>query len=68
LARAGNDVTAIDPDPTAIELAERTASECRPGRVAYHQTDVTTWAADEASFDVVVTTRTLHHLPEPAEA
>jgi SAM-dependent methyltransferase len=68
VARTGHDVTAIDPDPTAIELAERSVHKGRPGRLAYHQSDVATWAADEASFDVVVTTRTLHHLPEPAEA
>ena len=68
LARAGHDVTAIDPDPTAIELAGRTVHKGRPGRLAYNQSDVATWAADEATFDVVVTTRTLHHLPEPAEA
>jgi SAM-dependent methyltransferase len=68
LARAGHDVTAIDPDPTAIELAERTVHDRRPGRLAYHQGDMATWAADEASFDLVVTTRTLHHVPEPAAA
>jgi SAM-dependent methyltransferase len=68
LARAGHDVTAIDPDPTAIELAERTVHECRPGRLAYHPSDVASWAADEASFDLVVTTRTLHHVAEPAVA
>jgi SAM-dependent methyltransferase len=68
LARAGHDVTAIDPDATAIELAERGAHDCRPGRLAYHKADAATWSADEASFDVIVTTRTLHHVPEPAAA
>jgi SAM-dependent methyltransferase len=68
LARAGHDVTAIDPDPTAIEIAERSAPASGPGRVAYHQSDVAGWTADPGSLDVVVTTRTLHHVPDPEEA
>jgi SAM-dependent methyltransferase len=68
MAQAGYDVTAIDPDPTAIELAERSAHGTRPGRLAYHRSELATWAADEACFDVIVTSRTLHHVIEPAEA
>jgi SAM-dependent methyltransferase len=68
IAQAGHDVTAIDPDPTAIELAERSAHRAPPGRLAYHRSDVATWVADEACFDVVVTSRTLHHVSEPAHA
>jgi SAM-dependent methyltransferase len=68
MARAGHDVTAIDPDPTAIELAERSAHQAGPGRLAYHRSDVATFVADEAGFDVVVTSRTLHHVREPAAA
>jgi ubiquinone/menaquinone biosynthesis C-methylase UbiE len=67
-AQAGHDVTAIDPDPTAIELAERSAHQAGPGRLAYHRSDVATFVADEAGFDVVVTSRTLHHVREPAAA
>jgi SAM-dependent methyltransferase len=66
-ARVGHDVTAIDPDPSAIELADRRTPD-RPGRLAYHQGDVATWGADEAGFDVIVTSRALHHVPEPAAA
>lgn len=68
LARAGHDVTAIDPEPAAIELAERSARDAGPGRLAYHEGDVTTWGAGDGSFDVVVTARVLHHVPEPAAA
>lgn len=67
MARAGHDVTAIDPDPSAIELAERSTPD-RPGRLAYHQGNVATWGADEGGFDVIVTSRALHHVPEPAAA
>jgi 2-polyprenyl-3-methyl-5-hydroxy-6-metoxy-1,4-benzoquinol methylase len=68
VAQAGHDVTAIDPDPSALELAERSAHEARPGRLAYHRGDVATWVADEAGFDVVVASRTLHHVRQPAAA
>jgi ubiquinone/menaquinone biosynthesis C-methylase UbiE len=68
MARAGYDVTAIDPDPSAIEIAERSSHDSRPGRLTYHQGDVGTWVADEAAFDVVVSSRVLHHVPEPAVA
>jgi SAM-dependent methyltransferase len=67
MARAGHDVTAIDPDPFAIELAERSTPD-RRGRLAFHQGNVATWGADEAGFDVIVTSRALHHVPEPAAA
>jgi SAM-dependent methyltransferase len=68
MAQAGHDVTAIDPDPTAIELAERSAHRARAGRLVYHRSDVATWVADQACFDVIVTSRTLHHVSDPAEA
>jgi ubiquinone/menaquinone biosynthesis C-methylase UbiE len=68
LARAGHDVTAIDPDETAISLARRSAHERHAGQLTYHQADVETWDAADASYDIVVTTRTLHHVTEPAEA
>jgi ubiquinone/menaquinone biosynthesis C-methylase UbiE len=68
VARAGHDVTAIDPDPSAIEIAERSNHDSRPGRLSYHEGDVATWVADAAAFDVAVSSRVLHHVPEPAAA
>jgi SAM-dependent methyltransferase len=68
MAQAGYIVTAIDPDPTAIQLAERSARQAGPAPLAYHQNDVTTYVPDEAGFDVVVASRTLHHVRDPAAA
>lgn len=69
MARAGYEVTAIDPDPSAIEIAERSGHDSRPGRLTYHQGDVATWMADEGGgFDVIVSSRVLHHVPEPTAA
>jgi SAM-dependent methyltransferase len=68
IAQAGHDVTAIDPDPTAIELAERSTDRAPPGRLAYRRGDVSTWVVDEAGFDVIVTSRALHHVSDPATA
>jgi ubiquinone/menaquinone biosynthesis C-methylase UbiE len=68
MARAGHDVTAIDPDETAIDLARRTTPDPSAGPLGYHRADVETWDAPDTSYDVVVTTRTLHHVDDPAEA
>jgi SAM-dependent methyltransferase len=68
LARAGHDVTGIDADRTAIELAERGAAAAGPGRVTYLHADVHDWDGDETAFDVVVSTLALHHLADPAAA
>ena len=67
-ARAGHDVTAIDADADAIDVALRSAGGCSPGRLTYDQGDVGSWDADVGSFDVVTTIRTLHHVPDPADA
>jgi ubiquinone/menaquinone biosynthesis C-methylase UbiE len=68
IARAGHDVTAFDPDETAIDLARRTTPGPTAGPLSYHRADVETWEAPDTSYDVVVTTRTLHHVDDPAEA
>jgi ubiquinone/menaquinone biosynthesis C-methylase UbiE len=68
MARAGHDVTAIDPDETAIDIARRGTPGPSAGRLAYHRAGVETWDPSAGGYDVVVTTRTLHHVDDPAEA
>ena len=78
MARGGHDVTAVDPDPGSIALARRSADlgGTGDGRLAYHEGDVDSWSLDEdgfdghfdGHFDAVVTTRVLHHVPDPAGA
>jgi SAM-dependent methyltransferase len=70
IARAGHDVTAIDPDPASIALARRSADRggTGDGRLAYHEGDVDSWVSEEGAFDAVITTRVLHHVPDPAAA
>ena len=55
--------------PTGRRSTWPSGARPRPRRAGtYHQADVHEWESDEASFDVVVTTRTLHHVDEPAVA
>jgi SAM-dependent methyltransferase len=68
MARAGHDVTAIDPDEIAIDLARRSSPGPSTGRLDYHRAGVETWDAPGGGYDVVVTTRTLHHVDDPPEA
>jgi 2-polyprenyl-3-methyl-5-hydroxy-6-metoxy-1,4-benzoquinol methylase len=70
LARAGHDVVGIEPDVTSIALARRSVAQAGagPGRLTYHQAEVESWDPDGADFDVVVTTRALHHVADPAVA
>jgi SAM-dependent methyltransferase len=68
IARAGHDVTAIDPDETAIDVARRSSPGPSTGRLAYLPAGIETWDAAAGAYDVVVTTRTLHHVDDPPEA
>jgi SAM-dependent methyltransferase len=69
MAREGHRVVALDEDDEAIELATTSLrSDPQVGDlVTYHRHDVADWTAPPASFDVVVISRTLHHLRDPSE-
>ena len=68
LARDGHEVIGLDRSPEIIEVAERSraASPDTPGfgKLTYLCTDFGTWQGVDASFDLVVINRTLHHLTE----
>lgn len=65
LARRGHQVVAVDPDEESISLAKRAAL---PPNLAYHVADLATWDDESDSYDVVILSRVLHHLPEPEMA
>jgi 2-polyprenyl-3-methyl-5-hydroxy-6-metoxy-1,4-benzoquinol methylase len=66
IARDGHDVTGLDLSADIIEVAERSkAAHPGPpgfGSLRYICTDVNTWQASHASFDVVIFNRALHHM------
>jgi SAM-dependent methyltransferase len=72
LARAGHRVTGIDPDPAAIALARRTHETDRPGvrrdSLEYQVAGIQEWEAGAGRYDLIVFCRSLHHVPDPAEA
>jgi len=72
LARVGHRVTAIDPDAAVIALARRTQETAQSGvsrgRLEYHVAGIHEWEADPACYDLVVFCRSLHHVPDPADA
>jgi ubiquinone/menaquinone biosynthesis C-methylase UbiE len=69
LARDGHEVIGLDQSQEIIEIAERTraTSPDTPGfgKLAYFCMDFGMWQGTDASFDLVVINRTLHHLTEP---
>ena len=72
LSREGHDVLGLDSDEEGVNIAVRTmnsdpfASERGPLR--YECADFTSWDGPEGSFDLVVISRTLHHIPQPEKA
>jgi ubiquinone/menaquinone biosynthesis C-methylase UbiE len=68
LARDGHVVIGLDQSPEIIEVAERTkaAHPDTPGfgQLTYLCADFNTWQSTDASFDLVLIARTLHHLTE----
>ncbi|ANY06002.1 class I SAM-dependent methyltransferase [Pseudonocardia sp. HH130630-07] len=63
LARRVPDVTGIDVDAPVLDSARR-----EDGSVRWVHGDVRTHPFPPASFDVVASIATLHHLPEPEQA
>jgi ubiquinone/menaquinone biosynthesis C-methylase UbiE len=57
--------TGIDVTPAMLEQAQRLASGKGLTNVAWRQGDVTTLPYDDASFTIVVTRYSFHHLLEP---
>jgi SAM-dependent methyltransferase len=57
--------TGIDMTPAMLEQARRLASEKGLTNVAWRQGDVTTLPYDDASFTIVVTRYSFHHLVDP---
>src|SRR5437870_6481209 len=68
LARDGHEVIGIDLSPDIIKVAERTrAAHADPsgfGSLRYLCTNVNTWQDSDASFDVVIFNRALHHMSD----
>lgn len=68
LARDGHEVIGLDRSSDILEVAEstRTAHPTPPGfgKLTYICTDFGLWEGEEASFDLVVINRTLHHLTD----
>jgi ubiquinone/menaquinone biosynthesis C-methylase UbiE len=72
LAREGHKVTGMDTSPTILEVAERSRA-AHPdtagfGSLTYACADITTWQAPDASFDIVIFNRSLHHLHDLTSA
>lgn len=66
LARDGHQVIGLDQSPEILEVAEWSRQAVPEpagfGTLSYVCADAHTWSAAEASFDVVILNRTLHHL------
>jgi SAM-dependent methyltransferase len=71
LARLGHDVTGVDEDPELIAVARRARDDdpyrTRRGALAYHLADIDQWREAEGPYDVVIFTRSLHHLSSPTK-
>ncbi|MGH8874444.1 MAG: class I SAM-dependent methyltransferase [Acidimicrobiia bacterium] len=67
VARLGHLVDAVDSSQEAIGLARRGTGTAAPGKVSYHLADVADFPGEPATYDAAVVSRTLHHLPNPAE-
>ncbi|MDP8958290.1 MAG: class I SAM-dependent methyltransferase, partial [Actinomycetota bacterium] len=69
LARGGHRVLGLDVDEESIALARRGLAHSPPlvGQLSYQQVDVLEWDPEPETFDAVVISRVLHHLPGASE-
>src|SRR3990172_10360537 len=69
LAREGHHVLGLDSDEDAVNIAVRTMNSdpfaSERGPLKYECADFTSWDGPDGSFDLVVISRTLHHIPKP---
>jgi len=72
LARKGHDVLGIDVNEDTIRTAYRTMKSdpynSGRGRLEYEVSDFAVWNNTEGKFDLVIFSRALHHIPQPAKA
>lgn len=68
LADRGLDVTALDVDPAMIRRARRNAERARASRPSFVVGDVGALDLPDASFDLVVSTFSMHHWSNAAQA
>jgi len=69
LSREGHDVLGLDSDEDAVNIAVRTMNSdpfaSERGPLKYECADFASWDGPDGGFDLVVISRTLHHIPQP---
>ena len=72
LAREGHHVIGLDSDAKAVNIAVRTMNSdplvSERGPLEYECADFSAWEGSERNYDLVVISRTLHHIPQPEKA
>jgi len=72
LAREGHDVLGIDSNKEMIQTAKRTMDndpyKDERGKLEFQVSDFSQWEHPSESFDLVIFSRSLHHIPLPGKA
>jgi len=72
LAREGHDVIGIDYSKEMIQNAKRTMDtdpyKDERGKLEFQISDFSQWNHPSESFDLVIFSRSLHHIPQPSKA